>query len=164
MSSWQVEPRFARVAALLAFVVLIGCSDGPAIAPVEGKILLDGKPLAGAIITTQPIAEGVPNPGSGSFGQTDDQGQFRLELVTPKRQGAVVGEHRVMISPADGSQHAPPVVAEDGQTEIWVDDPKARIKTSKRQWPLEYTDGSLRLKVPHDGKNDVLFELKSPNK
>jgi hypothetical protein len=164
MKYWQAEQRFVRLASSLTLMIVIGCDQGPAIAPVEGKILLDGKPLAGATITTQPIGSGTSNPGSGSFAQTDDQGQFRLELVTPKRQGAVVGEHRVMISPGDGSQHTGSVMAEDGQTEIWIDDPQARVSISQRKWPSKYTDGSLRLQVPPNGRSDVLFELSSSQK
>src|SRR5687768_9836969 len=60
----------------LSLILCAGCGDSLQVAPVSGTITFEGKPLAGATITTQPIATESQNPGSGSFGQTDDQGRF----------------------------------------------------------------------------------------
>jgi hypothetical protein len=77
-----------------------GCGgSGPNVAPVTGRITLDGKPLANATVNFQPIASGNNiNPGSGSYGKTDADGRYTLRLVDRDREGAVVGNHRVEIS------------------------------------------------------------------
>src|SRR5688572_14696609 len=85
---------------LWMLVALAGCGQGLPVAPASGVVLLDSKPLANASITTQPIATDSPNPGPGSFGRTDAEGRFELELVNPAMRGAIIGEHRVLIRPA----------------------------------------------------------------
>jgi len=162
--NWLVTQRHALVvtnALLLAFGVLLypGCGGEPSTAHVAGTITLDGKPLAGASVTTQPVAANSQNPGSGSFGKTDDQGRFELELVTLAVKGAVIGEHRVMISPAssDKSTDQPPRSAEG--VEYWTDDPNAHRAAADNKWPTHFTDGSLRLQVPPEGLTNVRFDL-----
>jgi hypothetical protein len=89
--------RWRTFVFLTAFVGL-GCG-GPRVAPVSGVVTLDGKPLAHASVSFQPIspAKGV-NPGAGSQGETDDNGAFTLRVVGEGRDGAYVGRHRVEIS------------------------------------------------------------------
>ena len=64
--------------------VISGCgSSDLELAEVSGVVTLDGQPVAGAVVNTQPIpASAVPSPGPGSFGRTDEQGRFTLELVS----------------------------------------------------------------------------------
>jgi hypothetical protein len=151
-----------RFVALLTLGLLLfsGCGERLSVAPVSGTITFEGKPLARASITTQPIATGSTNPGPGSFGRTDDQGRFELELVKPAKKGAIIGEHRVMISPAEGAtprtqRHQ----SEEGQIEVWVDDPRANRQAVDNTWPARLTDGSLLLQVPPDGTNEANFDL-----
>src|SRR5687767_14997283 len=91
-----------RVVSLaLSLLLIAGCGEKPSVAPVSGIVTLNGAPLVGASITTQPIAAADSlNAGSGSFGTTDAEGRFELDLVKPAVKGAIIGEHRVMISPA----------------------------------------------------------------
>src|SRR6478609_2067385 len=81
-----------------ALAVLAGCGQGLPVAPASGVVLLDGAPLANVNVMTQPIATNSPNPGPGSFSRTDAEGRFELELVKPAVRGAIIGEHRVMIT------------------------------------------------------------------
>jgi hypothetical protein len=83
--------------ALILFVA--GCSSEPyKIAPVSGVVTVDGKPVPKAAVMFQPIAtEGHLNPGPGSFGITDSEGRYTLELVGKKTRGVVVGKHKVRI-------------------------------------------------------------------
>jgi len=154
--NWLVPRRHAPVvpnALLLAFGVLLclGCGGEPSTARVAGTITLDGNPLVGASITTQPIAVGdSQNPGSGSFGKTDEQGRFDLELVKPAVKGAIIGEHRVMISPA----------TKKSAVEPGKDDPRGHLAGAGQNWPAQFTDGSLRLTVPPEGNANVRFDLK----
>jgi hypothetical protein len=151
-----------RFAAPLTLSLLLcpGCGERLSVAPVSGTITFEGKPLAGASITTQPIAAGSTNPGPGSFGRTDEQGRFELELVKPAKKGAIIGEHRVMISPADGATpRTQRQQSAEGEFEVWVDDPRANRNAVGSAWPARFTDGSLLLKVPPDGTNEANFDL-----
>jgi hypothetical protein len=76
---------------------LSGCSDQPAVAPVRGTVLLDGKPLPGGRVMFEPIAEGEDKfVGKAAFGQIQPDGGF--VLTTDKDgDGAVVGPHHPVI-------------------------------------------------------------------
>jgi hypothetical protein len=87
----------ARLLLLVFFVAVLGCSSKK-LAPVSGRVTLNGKPLANATVSFQPIAEGKsPDAGAGSTGKTDEDGRFTLKTSTGQ-EGAVVGKHRVRIS------------------------------------------------------------------
>jgi hypothetical protein len=151
--------RFAAVL-VLGLLLFPGCGERLSVAPVSGTITFEGKPLARASITTQPIAAGSTNPGPGSFGRTDDQGRFELELVKPARKGAIIGEHRVMISPAEGATpRTQRRKSAEGEFEVWIDDPRANQNAVGRAWPVRFTDGSLLLQVQPDGTNEANFDL-----
>ena len=84
--------------AVIPLLIAIGCTGGPTFAPVSGKVIKDGKPMAGASLTFQPNSSN--NPGPGSYGRTDASGVFELKVVTTDAPGAVVGPHKVYITPA----------------------------------------------------------------
>ena len=135
----------------LGLLTSAGCGDKASVAPVSGIITLNGAPLVGASINTQPIATGDSlNAGPGSFGTTDEQGRFELELVTSAVKGAIIGEHRVMISPAPKNR-----TVERGK-----DDPRGHLAEAGQNWPAQFTNGSLRLTVPPEGNAEVRFDLK----
>jgi hypothetical protein len=135
----------------IGLALIAGCGEKPSIAPVSGIVTLNGTPLAGASIITQPIAAGDSlNAGYGSFATADDEGRFELELVKPPMKGAIIGEHRVMISPA----------AKKRAVERGKDDPRAHLAMAGQNWPAQFTNGSLRLTVPPEGNADVRFDLK----
>ncbi|MCI0335122.1 MAG: carboxypeptidase-like regulatory domain-containing protein [Planctomycetes bacterium] len=152
--------RFVTTSASI-LLLCAGCREGLPVAPVSGTITYRGEPLADANITTQPIATDSMNPGPGSFGRTDGQGRFELELVKPAIKGAIIGEHRVMISPAGGdTTHDQPQRSADGKSVYWTDDPLAHRKAvADLSWPPRFADGSLRLQVPPEGKADARFDL-----
>ena len=123
---------------LWMLVVLAGCDQGLPVAPASGVVLLDGAPLANVTIMTQPVATNSPNPGPGSFGRTDAEGRFELELVKPPIRGAIIGEHRVMIAPVG----------------------TASVKTAAGdKLPASFSDGSLRIQVPKEGTKELHLEL-----
>src|SRR5262245_63669140 len=82
-----------RVTLPLAAVVLLSGCDGRAVAPVSGRVTLDGQPLANVLVVFEPINGN--NPGLGSVGRTDADGRFVLRQIQPDRPGALVGQHRV---------------------------------------------------------------------
>ncbi|QDU10816.1 carboxypeptidase-like regulatory domain-containing protein [Gimesia aquarii] len=70
-----------------------GCSDsGPKVARVTGTVMMDGSPLADAIVSFEPTG-----PGRPSIGNTDANGYYRLQYTTDL-DGALLGTHTVRIS------------------------------------------------------------------
>jgi hypothetical protein len=144
----------------LFLLLCAGCGDSLSVAPVSGTITFDGQPLGGASITTQPVASGSENPGPGSFGVTDAQGHYELELVKPARKGAIIGDHRVMISKVGAANaESEPQQETDGDVMVWSDDPRGHRQSVGSSWPARFTDGSLQLQVPPDGTDQANFDL-----
>lgn len=144
----SIEVPWTR-AILLAIVTLtaLGCGDDLNVVPVSGRLVVDGKPFPAARINTQPIAADMenPNPGPGSFGVTDQDGRFSLEVATDGQDGAVVGKHRVTI-----------IMEEDA----FSDDPTndAYVPPS-RKMPPWFTDQSIILEVPEGGTDSAELKL-----
>ncbi len=83
---------YTRSVLFCGLVGIIGCSGASQVAPVEGVVNLDGKPVAGALVIFEPDGEAPVQ----STGVTDEFGQFRLRS-NDGRLGAVVGTHRVVV-------------------------------------------------------------------
>ena len=84
-----------RFAVPLLLVFLTGCGNANTTA-VEGQVLLDGKPFAGASI--QFVAQGK---GHDATGETDKEGHFIMSTFEPK-DGMLPGSYKVVISPPRG--------------------------------------------------------------
>lgn len=135
-----------RPALLLGLAVSIGCGDaGYRVAPVSGVVRLNGNPVAGARINTQPKSSGDNgDPGPGSFAVTDEEGRYQLELVNPAKPGAVVGEHVVRIS----------------KTKMNYQPGREDMPSSVVQMlPASAGDGTLTLSVPREGLEQADFDL-----
>ena len=79
-----------------ALLGTLGCGTGRNTATVSGRVTLDGAPLADARVNFQPTGESK-EPGIGSYGRTNANGEYSLTLIDDKGEGAIVGMHRVMI-------------------------------------------------------------------
>jgi hypothetical protein len=79
--------------ALLTLLVVLasGCARGPALAPVEGTVRMNGQPLANVQVEFWPESN-----GARSTGLTDKDGRYQL-TYNGKEAGAVVGPHRVLL-------------------------------------------------------------------
>jgi hypothetical protein len=147
---WVFGIRHSFVIWLSTFVIFasVGCS-GSRIAPVSGRIALDGKPLAGVHVSFQPIAKaGEMNPGGGSYAITDSGGQFTLLLVEGEQPGAVIGKHRVEITARSEPPPANIDLAKRPPPKVFV--------------PAKYSRNSeLTFEVPPGGTAAANFELKS---
>jgi hypothetical protein len=92
--------KFSAVAVCIIVVLTmtIGCSRSPYdLAPVNGRVTIDGKPLSQAKVMFAPVEIGDnPNPGKPAFGLLRDDGSFVLTTYD-QDDGAVVGEHWVSI-------------------------------------------------------------------
>src|SRR5262245_3337092 len=65
------------------------------LAPVEGKVTLDGKPLKGVIVKFYPESDSATQ-ADPAMGITDDSGVFIL-AVAENKPGAVVGWNKAII-------------------------------------------------------------------
>jgi hypothetical protein len=131
-----------RFVACLLGVSTVGCGD-EGLVPVEGKVTLDGQPLANATVMFSPLKATGPGPFAGT---TDAEGRFAMRNPADDRSGAAVGEYMVFIttvkSDPSGMEGAPP----PAQKEVVPDD---------------WRNGSQRYRVPEGGTMDASFDLKS---
>jgi hypothetical protein len=140
MRSFQVMITVGWLA--VAFASSAGCGGG-GLAPLEGKVTLDGKPLAGATVSFLPTRGGGPGP---FVAETDDSGAFALGTVERPRQGAEPGEYFVYIITVKSDptlmENAPP-------------------PTKKEIVPMAFRDGSKRYTVPEGGTKSADFTMSS---
>jgi hypothetical protein len=131
-----------RFVACVIGVSTIGC-DAAGLVPVEGRVTLDGQPLANATVMLSPLRATDPGPFAGT---TDAEGRFAMRSPADDRSGAAVGEYMVFIttvkSDPSGMEGAPP----PAQKEVVPDD---------------WRNGSQRYSVPEGGTIDASFDLRS---
>ena len=130
-TTWPHVARLAFVASILT-----GCGDsGPEVAPVSGRVTLDGVPLAGARIRFQPEASG----GSPSYGTADQDGNYTLGYKRD-HPGALAGWHTIRIERGSNDE--------------------AGNKTKEQALPARYNSASeLREEVKAAEDNLINFEL-----
>lgn len=100
-----------RVALLFLFSLQMGCSGGPVIAPVKGKVTYMGK------VIDQGVIMFLPEQGPPATGNIEKDGSFTL-TTTRKADGAVVGKHKVIIQATKvggGSYETPKSIEEENQ-------------------------------------------------
>lgn len=137
-------------------LAVIGCGGGEKVAPVSGRVLVDGKPMANLVVVFQPLgSQDNPNPGRGSAGLTDADGRFKLTYDN-KEPGAIIGKHKVAIFTKltdEELRSDPETGSEDG----------AVPKNVRREViPPKYNDmTTLTFEVPAGGSDQANFELDS---
>jgi len=125
---------------LLPAILLAGCGrSGPELAPVSGRVTLDGQPMFGARLVFQPEASGSP-----SYGSTDRDGRYELGYKRGQK-GALIGWHTVRI------ESATELTGSDGKT----------IVRPKPLPPRYNTRSELRREVKPDEDNRFDFQLTS---
>jgi hypothetical protein len=136
-----------RLAAFaIGSLVLVGCGGGASLQPVEGKVTLDGAPLARAWVSLVPkdAAALKDKDLQGPFvGEADEQGMFKLGPPGRPGEGAPAGEYTLAITTkhnASGDETAPPPV---------------------EKAPPPYSSPGVDFTVPAGGKTDANFDLKS---
>jgi hypothetical protein len=156
------------LAVVMAFG-MSGCgSSGPKVKPVkvEGVVLLDGQPLAGATVRYLPL----DGKGESANGLTKDDGSFRLTCLNGL-DGALPGEYKVVVTHAAGQAVEVPGSQEEAQKlaeKMMRGGGMGKKKSSsqpkpKSDVPPEYSDDSktpLRATVPSP-ESSVTHKLKS---
>ena len=126
-----------RMMLLVALIcAIVGCDKGdlPDLAPVQGIVTLDGKPLANKQVIF------APEKGRPSLGLTDENGAYELKY-TMEVMGAIIGHHAVTITtplPVDGN-----------------------LKGYRETVPAKYNAKSELKAEVTSGRNKLDFELKS---
>ncbi|HLJ95251.1 MAG TPA: hypothetical protein VKU02_18885 [Gemmataceae bacterium] len=139
-----------RVVLGFAAVLIIGCASNK-LAPVSGKVMLNGKPLAQATVMFSPIGKpGSIEAGEGSAGKTNENGEYSLKTSSGKN-GALVGTHQVMITALEAQ-------VGDRDTRPRRGGPPLADKV-----PSRYNSKTeLTFDVPSGGSDKADFELASP--
>jgi hypothetical protein len=106
----QMSQRYILVCpALILTCFVMGCGGAAeTLVPVEGKLIVDGKPLDGVVVTF--IPESSKKNRRGGSGKTDSTGDFEVIDLDQNRPGLPVGKYTVAYSRMrlpDGSA-APP--------------------------------------------------------
>ena len=134
--------------------LLVGCGESQpyGVAPVSGKVTLDGKPLADARVVFFPQRSADVNTAESApeaMGVTDAEGRYQLSTVF-NDQGAAPGKSRVTISTL--KQEPDPA------------NPDGPAKTiAPETVPKKYfgAAGQLEFNVPSEGTDTANFDLTS---
>ena len=120
--------------------------------PVSGRVVMDGKPLAGVVLSYLPSAEG----GALSIGETDAEGRYRLSYVG--MPGCAPGEYDVIFSYKTMSDGQP--LSLELQSGLIL--PKEALNAPERM-PKKYAPGSpgINATVPAAG-GTLDFALEGP--
>ena len=149
-------PRWGICVALL---LVAGCGgvSKKVLSQVSGTVLLDGKPLAGAMVTLHNVSG-----GRGAYGTTDANGNFTVETSRTEK-GADPGNYHVTVDkPAGGSQPAPTFDQMQKDLDAGKQPEPAQVASAI---PVRYQDpnggSGLTAKVEANVANKLKFELKS---
>lgn len=160
----------------LMSMVVSGCgTDGFVLAPVSGRVTIDGQPVAGVRISFEPIAdEKRKYPGPESIAITGEDGSYKLYTTDEERRGAVVGKCRVKIWTIPGDQMNQNTVITDDQDPNYdsvaeIKALKAQIRASKKKnaapvslgiIPFRFNDRTeLSFEVPSEGSDKADFAI-----
>jgi hypothetical protein len=140
-----------RLLVLFALPWALGCGSSYQMAPVSGKVTLNGQPLANATVAFNPVPKPqskTSDAGPHSVSKTNEKGEFTLQTTTGEN-GALVGEHTVAISSIIEDQG-------DGR-------PPRGGWPLKDKIPARYNSKSeLTFAVPSGGSTQANFDLKAP--
>ena len=150
----------------IAILSFAGCGDS-SIAPVSGKVTVDGEPVEGIRLVFSPIQiEGQENPGPWSSGLTNSAGEYTL-VTRYKDSGAAVGQHTVAfvyddMSNIEGYKELRREAKQEGDKAAFEEAQKniaeyeARQKTRPKSSGDDYTE---TFEVPSGGTSEANFDL-----
>ena len=119
------------VVLILLLIVQAGCGKGgQQIAPVHGRVTLDGQPLPNADVQFQP--DGSQRPSSG---RTDAEGRYEL-MYKRGQSGAIVGPHTVRIWVSPEVVRNPPIIAARFDTKSEL---RREVKSDDNEFDFDVT-------------------------
>jgi hypothetical protein len=140
---------------LFAGLLLAGCSNKEKIVlvPVEGKLMMDGKPVPLARVEFMPEFKGH-GADANSYAITDENGKF--VLARGAEAGVAIAMHRVVVT------EAPPPDGTRGQDDASQAKMEAYTKALKNR-PLHaryqnYSTTPLRVEITAE-KHDLVIEM-----
>lgn len=141
------QQRWISNCLLFAIVVCSGCNSGPDLGPVNGTVLIDGKPLKFGKVMFQRVEGGQP-----ATGEIQPDGSFVLSTFRPE-DGAVIGTHRVRVvcyTSQDPARRVAEGPAGDALGELLIPERYSSLGAS-----------GLSAEVPPEGLTDFKIELSS---
>ena len=148
-------PRPSPLLMALISALASGCQPAepppPRLVPVQGKVTLDGKPLAGASIGF------LPRPGSAGGSDVRPDGSYEVTTMGFKESR---GEYTVQISYKMGTDGKPQSLGQ----QFSLVQPESMIG-AKELLPKKYSDfgaSELRATIPPEGALDLNFDIKGP--
>ncbi len=127
--------------------MIVGCNSGKVRTfPVEGKVLCNGEPLAGALVMFHPIEE-IPEIVTPNASVQED-GTFRLTTYTSE-DGAPAGDYVVTIywvPPGGGAEEDRGLLSQSTETGPAIDPTGGRYKdkeSSELRATVEPTENTL---------------------
>jgi len=121
-----------------------GCRRGPAVVPVEGRVLHNGEPLKFGSVMFQ------PDSGQPARGQIRADGKFVLSTYVPG-DGAKVGRHRVRITCYTSQR--PGVLADKSRRELSL----GKLLIPRRY--TKYSTSGFEVEVLGEGNEPFQFHL-----
>jgi hypothetical protein len=150
-----------RIAAIV-MAIAQGCSSDsgrPKLAPVSGRVVYQGKPVEGAIVSFS--AEGSPRVASG---KTDSDGRYKLTTFDTN-DGAPVGVHAVTIAKLKTTAGPTQEINLDNPGEAYskqMTTAAAGETVGEHELPAKYAnpkESGLQRSVAEKGPNEFNFEL-----
>lgn len=146
----------AGVPLCLLALASVGCDSGPAMAPVEGVVTLDGEPLEGATVLLEPEIK-----VRGTIGITDASGKFSMTAYIGTNGVAIAKGIDLAAGGAEAETTATDEELEagedDGSGEDYAEDSNELLTPAK--YGSARTSG-ITIDV-QDGMAPVTFEMKS---
>ena len=131
------------VVAVAMIAAATGCSKTPAVVPVSGKVLYNGKPMPYGYVLFQ------PEQGQPAEGEIQSDGSFQLSSYGPK-DGAVPGRHKISVRCFSGQKAG---AAQEGSS------------PGKLMIPQKYTRfgmSGLSAEIKAGANEPVVIELEGP--
>lgn len=118
--------RYGRITVscglVLLLTALVGCGDSSDLAPVSGRVTVNGQPVPGLEVVFTSLDHEMVRPSSGTC---DANGNYRL-MFTLNEAGAMVGRNQVSfvapVDPEEGTESVaiPPEYSEESTVEYTV--------------------------------------------
>lgn len=150
---------------LLSLAAAAGCQRGPTwdLAPVEGTVTKNGRPLANLQVVF--LAEPGAGPvGPRASGITDEAGRYRLRTDNGD-DGTVIGKHRVMVLDlaVRGLEHAARG-SQSKEAELLPPEDVERLKEQRKTTKVprsygRFDETPLRAEV---GREPLVFDIVIP--